>query len=68
MKRGVVVWETTIGGLSIELIQYSPEHFAVEYWKQRKGGLSYKDVAKELGESILHTLTCAGELDERGNT
>lgn len=63
--KGSVVWRTDIGGLPIELTQYGPDHFAVEYWKQRRGGLTYSEASKELGECILHALGCAGELNER---
>jgi len=49
----------------IKLYQYGPDNFTVCYGLQSKGGLTYVEATKQLGECILHALACAGRLDNR---
>ena len=62
-----VCFETLVGGLPITLSQTSKGLFAVQYWKQRKSGLTYAAAARELGECIMHAAACNGALDNEGD-
>lgn len=57
------VFETTIAGYDITLIQRGEDVFSVIYGKQRENGLSYAEAAKELGQCIMHALACEGKLE-----
>lgn len=39
------------------------KRFTVEYGNHARTGLSYAEAAEELGECIMHSLACAGKLD-----
>ena len=49
--------------LDITLSQDGPIDFEVRYGKQVRRGLSYVEAAHELGECILHALSCGGTVD-----
>jgi hypothetical protein len=58
-------FKTNLAGFEIRLDQSGPDNFRVTYGKQVDSGLSYTRAASTLGESIMHALTCEGELDNR---
>lgn len=44
-----------------------PEKFRVVYGQQISKDLNYSDACKELGECLLHSMCCKGELEEGAN-
>lgn len=62
---GKLCWEIRLDGMPIQLRQQGVDRFAVVYWKQVKGGLSYGAAATELGACIMHALACESKLDNR---
>lgn len=57
------VFQTTDYDFPITLEQSQATNlFKVTYGQQVTYGLTYEQAAKELGECLLHALTCAGEV------
>lgn len=54
-----------IGGFDIILRQLGIDRFTVQYGKQKTGPFRYADAAKELGQCIMHGLSCEGRVDNR---
>jgi hypothetical protein len=49
----------------IRLLQNGIDSFTVEYGKQVHSGLSYGAACTELGQAIMHALSCDGKVDNR---
>lgn len=51
--------------LHVKMVQFGPDNFHVQYGRQIKRRLTYVEAATELGECIMHSLACNGQLDNR---
>ena len=51
------------GDVPVSLFQNSVNSFKVIYGAQIKSGLSYAEAAKEYGECVFHSLSCADLID-----
>jgi hypothetical protein len=58
-------FELTETAFPIRLLQTGVDSFTVEYGKQIKKRLSYGDACSELGQAIMHALSCEGKVDNR---
>ena len=61
------LFETKIAGFDIKLTRSAPRgraNFAVSYGQQFNCHLTYEEAAKELGQCIMHALTCEGKIDD----
>ena len=56
------VFKTEIAGYEITLQKGSDNTFIVGYGYQQYKTNSYQQAAKELGECIMHALSCEGKL------
>ena len=54
-----------VPAFKIKLEQSGIDRFTVTYWLQVETGLSYAVAAKQLGEAIMHALSCDGKVDNR---
>lgn len=58
------VWEVLFREAhSVTLFQDGPTNFRVQYGEHTRRGLGVMQAAHELGECILHALTCEGRID-----
>lgn len=49
----------------LRLDQQGPDDFTVTYGKETRAGLSYGEAARQLGQAILHWLSCEDVIDNR---
>lgn len=59
------IFKTEIAGYEITLQQNSEGKFIVGYGYQQYKTNSYGQAAKELGEVIMHALTCEGKIETK---
>lgn len=52
------------GQYAVRLLADRRKRLAVQYGLQLEHRLSYLEATSELGECLLHQLTCAGAIDE----
>jgi hypothetical protein len=57
--------EYTDGDVPVRLFQAGFDRFIVEYGKSIKPGLDYADAAKEFGQCVMHSASCASKIDNR---
>ena len=62
MKR--IVFDNMKLDTEVELTSYKNGKFAVKYGKQFTSNLDYAEACSELGSCILHSLTCAGNMED----
>lgn len=61
-NQNEIIFETEIAGYKITLMQYARGNFLVQYGTQQYVTSYYSEAAKELGECIMHALTCEGKI------
>ena len=59
-----IVFDTEKLDTEVHLTSYKNGKFAVKYGMQVTRNLDYSDACSELGACIMHSLTCAGNIED----
>lgn len=57
-----VIYSIDLAGYPIQLMQAAPDKFTVIYGIKSDSKLTYSEAAQKLGEAIMHSLACNGDL------
>lgn len=49
--------------IPVTLTRYKPDSYVVQYGAERRECSSYSEAAHELGECLMHSLACAGNME-----
>ena len=63
-KASTIIFETTVAGYTVMLLQNTDRTFSTRYGKEFKTNLSYEEAAKELGYCIFHALACESKIED----
>ena len=63
-KASTIIFETTVAGYTIMLLQNPDRTFSTRYGKEFKTNLSYAEAATELGYILMHGFTCEGKIED----